>query len=105
MKCPICEQHTTSFADLGRDGLHIHRMPFVRTCPHCGTHIRLARLSLIGLLVLLLSIHAAVHLGIAIADRYQLDRDGIVILTLFVFAVPACGALYFLWKNGKYDVR
>src|SRR5947207_10493043 len=95
MKCPICEQHTTSFAQLAEGHSGIHKMPFMRVCPHCGTHIKLARLSLLGLVALLLCIHAAVHVGIAVADHYQLERDGIVMLTLIVFARPLCGAVYF----------
>ena len=104
MKCPICEQHTTSFAQIA-EGLRIHRMPFLRICPHCGTHIKLRPLSLIALLAPLLLIHAAVHLGIAVADRYHLDRDGTVIAILFLVAFPLCGAFYLLWRHGKYDVR
>ena len=105
MKCPACETHTTDFVDLLAHERQLYRMPFVRTCPRCGTKIRLGVFPLLALVGLLLFLHSGIEVGTWIARRYGFEQDHAVISTLLVFAVPFFALLYLLWKHGRYSRR
>jgi len=105
MKCPVCESHTTSFANLLQNERQFYMMPFVRTCPHCRAKIRIKIFPVIGLVGLVVFLHSAIEVGPFIARRYGFNQDNAVIGTILIFAVPFFVLLFFLWKHTSYSLR
>ena len=105
MKCPACESHTTSFALLSRSEWQFYKMPFIRTCPNCGSEIRFGARPLACFLGLLFFLHSSIEVSASIARHWGVGRDNAFICTTLVFVGPFTMGLYFLWKRGRYTLR
>lgn len=95
MKCPVCDLHTTTFANLLQSERRLYAMPFIRTCPWCGTKLRFGAIPSACLFAFYLFLHASFEAGVHIARRYGLDRDDAVICTGLVLVIPIWVLLYF----------